>query len=192
MKDMKKGQIIIDYIIIVALVLILALFVLILFDFLPDFARGVQVKHSADFWKGQARPFCIEEAFLDKSNGRIYLVFKSHSDRTLAIRAIFFNNTQLSIFDYNASREGGVGTQLCDSAACKFSECACDISMPPYSNKTFVTEYYMNETLFCGRKLGYGFSGVTIIYSDAAGKFSNLTQSGGYPLPVECKNSFNN
>jgi len=187
-----RGQAVIDYLILIALVLLMAIITIALFGVFPDFGRGVQTKHAQDFWKNQARPFTINEAHYDASNGRIYLAIKSHSNKGLKIKKLYLNNTQLSLFNFSEPDLEGVGRSLCDSATCITSGCNCELNMTPYSTNMVTTEYFAEESEICGQQIKNALLNLELLYSDSNGQIDVYREEGSFYLVVNCEQSFNN
>lgn len=188
---MKKGQIVVEYLILVALLLILALFAIALFSAFPDFAQGIQAKHSMDFWKMQAKPFTILDAFYDKSNGRVYLAIKSNSDDDLTINKLFLNGSQIALFNYSQGASQGVGRVFCNSYTCLSSGCTCYLNMSAFNVQSVASEYFAPPADVCGQEIENSPMSLRIEFTDAKA-LSNFSQESSFPLIVECKGSFNN
>lgn len=186
-----KGQVVIEYLILVAVVLLVAIMTIALFGMFPDFARGIQTKHSQDFWKNQAMPFSVSEAYFDSSTARAYLVIKSHSDEELKIKKLYLNNTQLSIFNFSEPDLEGVGASYCDSYACS-GGCNCQLNISPFGETALTTESFASEEEICGQKIKNAILNFELIYSERADLVNNYVQTGAFPLVIECKSSFNN
>ncbi|MFA5108629.1 MAG: hypothetical protein WC492_03810 [Candidatus Micrarchaeia archaeon] len=187
----KLAQASVDYIIIVGLLLTVALIVIALFGLMPDFANNIRVSQEKDFWQIQAKPFSVQNSFYDNETQRVYLALESRADSPLIIKSMNFNGEQLAIFSYNSTLTDGVGSNFCTIQTCKFSPCDCTLSIGAYSNRTIVTEYFGEESDLCAQSAGSFSTNLSITFK-VPGSNANLTQTSVYPLPVFCRNSFNN
>ncbi|MFH0927721.1 MAG: hypothetical protein V1822_04030 [Candidatus Micrarchaeota archaeon] len=186
-----KAQATIEYLILAAVLLILAIIAIALFAPFPDFANSIQEKQSQDFWKNQARPFTVEDAFYDRSNGRLYLAVKSHSETPLKITELFINDTSLSLFKFSPSAFEGAGNPYCDAFNCE-SGCSCQLNMSPFADSALATEYLVSSAEICGQKVQSLHATLQITYTGMALGSPTFSQTGAFPLILECKDSFNN
>jgi len=120
----SKGQGATEYLVLLAVVLIIALVSIMLLGYFPGMATDAKITQSAAYWRGEARPFAITEAAINASghgtfllqnmeaNGPFYLTtfqvgsynnssnisFSAGESKTVVVSNMG-NNTAGSIFD---------------------------------------------------------------------------------------------
>lgn len=112
---MQKAQASIDYLIIMALLLTVALVAVVLFGFIPDYTQSIEAKQSLDFWQ-QSSPVGIGQAIYNREDNKIYLAFLSRTDEPLVIKGLYINGTMLSLT--TVPTNGGAGANVCGVSTC--------------------------------------------------------------------------
>lgn len=183
----KKGQAIVDYMIVLIIVLIIAMLVIIFLGFVPDFAQDIRIRHSQDFWNKHARPFSVSDVHYNKDYSRLYIALTSHIDDKVILRSISFSDDQLAYYEYSQGSYQDAGTLWCDKASCQGTSCACTLKIKPHNTVQIVTEQYSTPTELCGSNQRSGELNFTIVYSRNNEQTVNLTQMANIPLAFYCQ-----
>jgi hypothetical protein len=181
-----KAQLSTEYLIIMALVLLIAFVLISFLNFFPNFYISFGYAFNKNFWEKYSEPFAIYNPHYKNSTLRLYFAIESKSPLNLTINAIEINNTKLALFLYNQSNPEGVGSALCSQSSCIYNPCTCTIPLSPYSNISLVTEKYLLNLEDCLQK-GINENKIKIIYSGEG--FSNYTYSPIFKLAIECINN---
>ena len=90
-----KGQGATEYLVLLAVVLIIALVVISILSFFPGIAGDARITQSDSFWRGEARPIAITESMQQASSSTIQLVVANQegSARTLTAMKMDGNGT---------------------------------------------------------------------------------------------------
>jgi hypothetical protein len=71
--NFRKGQGATEYLVLLAVVLIIALVSIALLGFFPGLAADARITQSQSYWRGEARPFAILEHTFNSSGGRLVI-----------------------------------------------------------------------------------------------------------------------
>jgi hypothetical protein len=176
-----------DYLIILAVVLVIALVVIGLSIDLPGIAQSLQNKGQLDFWHNQARPFVITDAFYRVNNSRFYLEVEVREDDTFNLTGLFINNTQVAFYEYDATAAEGVGSILCDASTCQTSPCICNQNVRPHTPISIVSETVDWTPSVCALGAQQTPLALSLVYFRLADNVRNLTELGPVPLPFSCQ-----
>ncbi len=96
--SLLRGQGATEYLVLLAVVLIIALVSIALLGFFPGIVPDAKITQSTSYWKGDAYPIGIEEAVpiiqtpvCDEGDGGVALVIKNNGVDTLSFKGISFN-----------------------------------------------------------------------------------------------------
>ncbi len=81
----KKGQGATEYLVLLAVVLIIALVSIALLGFLPGLATDARIAQSSSYWRGEARPFAILEHSVASTGTGIIVLQTNDASGTLTI-----------------------------------------------------------------------------------------------------------
>ncbi|PIT84447.1 hypothetical protein COU37_03585 [Candidatus Micrarchaeota archaeon CG10_big_fil_rev_8_21_14_0_10_45_29] len=176
-----KAQLSADYLVILAVLMLLALLSLGILGYFPDIGKNLQAKASYDFWQNQARPIAVMDAIYRQDENRIYFALKSHSQEQISIKKLFVNSTQLALF-----RNDATGEQLCDEITCKVSPCDCDFEISPFGNASAFSELYAEDASPCGENDNYFLEDFSLFYTNARDSSDTLQEKGYYLLAITC------
>jgi len=175
---LRKGQAAVEYLIILAVVIIIALVVVGVLGGFPSLTRGVNEKESALYWQGAE--IAIQKYYFTAATPL------TGANSTLTLR----NNKN---FDVSLDLIGGLqmtkgdGTFINVTMACKTdSDCTgSPVSLSPGDSKSFVINYTNWITEFCINK-GDSFSRkVNFYYRDTDGNPYSFV--GTMPLVSTCQ-----
>ncbi len=183
----RRGQAVIDYLMVLMIVMVIALIVIGLSVDLPIMGQSIQGQRQAGYWRDQARPFTVTEAFYRRNVSRFYLALEVQEDDRFNLTGLFVNNTQLAFYDYNPAAGDGIGTLVCGASACQTSPCSCDDSMRPRAPGRIVTEPYLDASTICGPNQQQTPLDVRLVYFRPAEPGRNLTETGSVVLPFSCQ-----
>ena len=74
MAFVNRGQGATEYLVLLAVVLIIALVAIMLLGYFPSMATDAKITQSAAYWRGEARPFAITEANINSSGDGSFLL----------------------------------------------------------------------------------------------------------------------
>ncbi|MCM8830636.1 MAG: class III signal peptide-containing protein, partial [Candidatus Omnitrophica bacterium] len=77
MFSFKKGQGATEYLVLLAVVLIVALVAIALLNFFPALASDAKINQSDTYWRGQASPFSVQEHSRTSANQNLILVLEN-------------------------------------------------------------------------------------------------------------------
>jgi hypothetical protein len=100
-----RGQGATEYLVLLAVVLIIALVSIALLGFFPGIVPDAKITQSTSYWKGEAYPIAIDEAVplildapCDEGDYGVMLVIKNNGADTLTFRGINFNRPGYASF----------------------------------------------------------------------------------------------
>src|SRR3989338_4214046 len=99
-----KGQGATEYLVLLAVVLIIALVSIALLGFFPGLASDARITQSNSYWRGEARPFAILEHSVTTDGAATLIVQNNEAQGPLILTNITVGS------DYNDSTAGGLGT----------------------------------------------------------------------------------
>lgn len=73
----KKGQGATEYLVLLAVVMVIALVVIALLGFFPGLAGDAKMTQSASYWSSEASPFSVQEQAVQGSTGQVSLVMEN-------------------------------------------------------------------------------------------------------------------
>lgn len=186
MNKYKKAQLSLEYLVVLAIVLIIALVVVYLFDLFPYINLTANFSASKNFWSKNSYPISVSESYYKNSTSRTYLSLISKEKENISINSVFLDNQKLAFFLYNSSLAEGVGSPLCDSSSCILSNCNCLINLSPYSNITLVSEKYdFNGSISDCQGIVFEKS---LAFNFSIQNYSNLFYKPIFKLPILCIN----
>jgi len=185
----SRGQATVEYLIILAIGLTIALIGIGLYGFFPDVSQDLQNNQLQIYWREQARPFLVEDAIYDKTNQRFYVALRSLANEEFNITGIYLNNTQLSFFKYNSyALPDFLGQSLCPELSCAdVSNCPCSAPIRPSTEFSVVSEKFSNQNVLCGASGSGGRLNISLIYNRPNDISVNFTQTSPVPLFFVCK-----
>ena len=189
-KSKMRAQLTMEFLVMLALFLIIAIISVGLYVVFTDFSSGMDAKNSLDYWKSQARPFSIDDAFYETYGGRIYFAIKSNSDHDLVLTKMMVNGTSLAFFKSELGTPEGASTPYCNLLSCTSGGCVCSMDINAYSSQTILSESYMIPSIVCPQDVKYTYFNIELEYSSLSTNV-NYTQSGVYPLALKCLYRFN-
>ncbi|MFA6907406.1 MAG: hypothetical protein WC263_01105 [Candidatus Micrarchaeia archaeon] len=102
----RRGQGATEYLVLLAVVLIVALVSVALLGFFPGMASDARMTQSQSYWRGQARPFSIQEAVVAGSIGN-FSIQNMESNGPYTITAIYIGNN--TVITTNSSMSFSAG-----------------------------------------------------------------------------------
>jgi len=123
-----KGQTTIDYVLVLAVVLLIALVALGLSGTWPDFALNSRNQQAVSFWRDQVRPITIPEAHYDMSDHKLYFTMQTQIDEPIVVRNMYLDTKQVSIWKYYTT---GSPVVQCTSNTCYTPACTCNDALNP-------------------------------------------------------------
>ncbi len=87
-----KGQGATEYLVLLAVVLIIALVSIALLGFFPGLASDAKITQSNTYWRGEARPFAIVEHAFDSTGAGTLVLLNNDASGTLTITNITVGN----------------------------------------------------------------------------------------------------
>ncbi|GEM_PF-7117603 len=147
---MEKGQASLEYLVILATMLILSLAVLSFLGFVPDFGISIENRHAENFWRDQARPFTIAESNYLVENRRGYLAIQNMESESLNLSSIYINGSQVAYYEYNATYSDGVGPSALITPGCTAPDCNYSFVLQPRQVRVIVTDSFMSADEICG------------------------------------------
>ena len=87
MMEFRKGQGATEYLVLLAVVLIIALVSIALLGFFPGLASDARITQSNSYWRGEARPFAILEHSFNSTAGKLIIQNNDASGSLTAITA---------------------------------------------------------------------------------------------------------
>ena len=187
-----RGQTTLDYILVLAVVLLIGLIALGLSGTWPDLALNTRNQQSVTFWRDQVRPITIPEAYYNYSltfgSGQTYaMLIQTQIDEPLVLTGIFIDGVQIAI------RNSG-GTYQCNPQTCRVSQnpvpCSCTLALGP-RQKTRIKVGIGSGTDNLGT-LGCTFNGqiirvpVNLVYYRPSEPNRNLSENTTVDMPVTC------
>ena len=91
-----RGQGATEYLVLLAVVLIVALVSVALLGFFPGMAADARITQSQSYWRGQARPFAITEASINAAAGS-FTVQNVDATGSFILTALTINNTAVTV-----------------------------------------------------------------------------------------------
>jgi len=91
-----KGQGATEYLVLLAVVLIIALVSIALLSFFPGLASDAKITQSASYWQGEARPFAIIEHSLTTSGTLTLVLQNKEASGTLSLTNITLSGAGIS------------------------------------------------------------------------------------------------
>lgn len=88
--DSKRGQGVIEYVILLAIVLTVSSISTVLLGFFPGLGADSKISESDIYWRGVSIPFSITEHTIISENGDFYAVLKNSADAGLQISKVSF------------------------------------------------------------------------------------------------------
>ena len=99
-----RGQGATEYLVLLAVVLIIALVSIALLGFFPGLASDAKITQSASYWQGEARPFRILEGAHTGADGKLILVLQNvESTGTFTLTAINLTYANGSGYGYTTA-----------------------------------------------------------------------------------------
>ncbi|MFH1094942.1 MAG: hypothetical protein V1728_01875 [Candidatus Micrarchaeota archaeon] len=181
-----SGQATIEYILVLAMSIIIVLIGIGLYSYLVDSGQELQNSQLRLYWSQQARPFIIDDSLYETSNHRFYLAISSLADEELNISGIMLNNTPLSFYQYDSTLPDDLGPLSCTSADCTSTPCACSARIRPGAAVSLVTQGYLSPEELCGSNGQGGKLMLLITYDRPNDLDVNYTQTSLAPLPFAC------
>ncbi|MEM4137590.1 MAG: hypothetical protein QXH71_02405 [Candidatus Anstonellaceae archaeon] len=175
----SRGQITTEYLIILAVVLLITLVVAALFNFFPSVNISSVSKIKKEFLEN-SKPIAIREVFYKKSSARLYLVLNSKIEQNMTIRSIFLNGKKIGFFSYDSNSWEGVGSALCNPSSCSNSACVCSIFLKPFEELSIVSEpnlEFANCTTFFESRIEFNYS---------LENFSSINYSPVFGVVINC------
>lgn len=99
-----RGQGATEYLVLLAVVLIIALVSIALLGFFPGLASDAKITQSNSYWQGDARPFQIKEHAYTGADGKLLLVLQNvESTGTFTLTALNFSHANGSGLSYTTN-----------------------------------------------------------------------------------------
>ncbi|PIT84629.1 hypothetical protein COU37_02415 [Candidatus Micrarchaeota archaeon CG10_big_fil_rev_8_21_14_0_10_45_29] len=165
----KKGQGATEYLVLLAVVLVVAMVTIALLGFFPGLAGDARMGQSDAYWRGSARPFAItEHAIATDANwaGNMYITVQNNGAEQIRLRNITFMGSGIQ------------GTNL------------TSIYLSPGEARQFMINFssdgaIANNVANCTVGSIVEFS-VNFTYDNAAGTITGQRQIGEKPLVTRC------
>jgi hypothetical protein len=129
-----RGQTTVDYILVLAVVLLIGLLALGLSGGWPDFALNAKNRQAEVFWQDQTRPITIPEAHYDMSDKTLFFAMQTQVDEPLVLTKLFLGEKQMALSTYSGA------TLMCDAASCWGAGCTCTYPLNPRRRELAITE----------------------------------------------------
>jgi hypothetical protein len=179
---MLKGQSLVDFIVVLAVVLLIGLVAIELLSFWPDITLNIKENTAARFWE-TAKPISIIEAHYSMSNKALFLSLRTKSGEQFNLSELWANGKQLAFYRHDPE---GMGILACNQPTCN-EGCTCDLPLAPSASTLVRTEAF-GEGLGC-RKSGMRISmQISLAYFRADDPANILFQNSTVPLIADCQN----
>lgn len=160
---MTRGQAALEYVIGLAVLLVLSLAVLALLGGIPDFGINIENRHAENFWKEQARPFTIQEANYKAQNKYAYIALENMERESLNLTSIFVNGSQLGFYEYDPTYTDGRGQSALVTPGCTPPQCNYSFVFAPREVRRLATDAFLSADDICGvggqtGKMGFEFA----------------------------------
>ena len=141
----RRGQTSVDYILVLAVVLLIGLIALGLSGTWPDLALNSRNQQSVTFWRDQARPITIPEAYYNYrsigiNHANFSMLFQTQIDEPLVLAGIFIDGVQRTMSDPVS------GNYYCSTSWTCNPSCACNLALNP-RGKVRVTVGWTGDSL---------------------------------------------
>lgn len=179
----RFGQVMVDYVLVLGIVLLVALLAVGLSGYWPDLGLNAKNTQSQTFWRDQARPITVPDAFYDAGDRQIYMALQTQIDEHLSLAGLFLNGQQVAFSAYNPV---GADVPACDRASCLDTACACNFALYPRRTERIITEAF-------GGGLGCRQSGQVVrlplqmVYYRPAEPTRNLSLNATVELAATCQ-----
>lgn len=181
----KKAQAALEYVILLAVFLIITIVALTFAGYVPNYAVNIEFRNSENFWNSQARPFLVEEANYIGQKKVAYLAVENYDAEPLVLTGIYVNGTKMSFFEYNNSYPDGVGPSYCDRSPCD-GICTCQLSINARKKVQIVTQSFMSVEDICGMTGQEGKLPFMLGYSRPSPYGGNFTEKGPLQIAIRC------
>lgn len=181
-----RGQTTVDYILVLAVVLMIGLLALGLSGAWPDFALNSRNQQAATFWRDQVRPITITEAHYDMSDKKLFFTMQTQTDESLVLAGLFLDGLQMAAYAYDA---GGAHTLMCTRASCPALGCVCDYTLYPRRKEKIITEDFTAAGIDPGCRQSGAISSLPIklVYYRPSAASQNLSQNATVDLVFDCQ-----
>lgn len=183
-----RGQAALEYLIGLALVLILAFVALSLLGIIPSFVILSGNQPSKTYWTANARPFAAVDSMYEEGNSRGYIAFENMMDEPLNLTSIYVNGTQVGYYEYNETYSENKGSSALQTPGCTPPDCIYNILVGPRALQRIVTDPFMSADQICGAGGQEGKVPLTIGYT-RPNATNNFTETGQDGLVFTCVRS---
>jgi len=107
MNFMNRGQGATEYLVLLAVVLIIALVAIMLLGYFPGMATDAKITQSNAYWRGEARPFAITETNINSSGHGSFVLQNMEADGPFVITLLqvgSYNNSSNTTFSAGESK----------------------------------------------------------------------------------------
>lgn len=181
----KFGQSSIEYLIVLAIGLILAIVTLSLLGFFPDIALNLEYRNAEAFWQGEARPFTIPDSVYTEATKRAYIAFENMDMEDYNISSISLNGSQIGFYEYNTSWNDNQGPSYLVTPGCSPPYCVYSFVVGARQTKSITTDNFMSADEICGVGGTIGTLPFDITYQRVSNS-AVFTEKSTYPLSIKC------
>lgn len=185
--ERMKAQASVEYLIVLAIAIVLAIVVLAVLGFFPNFSSNIDHRAAENFWRTQARPFSAVDAYFNVQNRLTYIALENNDDETFILKSVYLNGQQAAYNVYNESGTDFKGISACGKDTCAAQDCDCNFTYSARQMRRIVVEPVMTGDEVCGIGGTQGRIPIRFTYARPEPYNGSFTQIGAMPLAVWCK-----